>query len=378
MKKYAFLAISAIAIIALSSCKKEQQNEPSGDGSGSEVAIIVTPKTMELAVGDEKKLNIQITPSGTKLKLVYTSSNSDVASVSEAGIVTGLSSGEANIIVSAEGAKADTCKVVVKDWRDILTWSGFTIWNLDKSTILSNDTAIFTLKSGQQVHCVLIPGEFHAWDNGITFTETAEGGTVSGAGHVIIAEAPIYLITDDINGKGPNYDYLGGSLSFIDDPNYSMNDTAYAYCAGINKIVGTAEQHHTWLTDTTGTAEPAITNALETMVAYIDYDAQDAAHIVGMIGKSIFDGDEFEALYKTNISWFEYGDYGYSGLAPDLEKRDWAEPYAWDEIIEKYYEFLGSDEEEEVRELKVAPKHIQGDVKISKSSMLTNRFYEKK
>ena len=378
MKKYAFLAISAIAIIALSSCKKEQQNEPSGDGGGSEVAIIVTPKTMELAVGDEKKLNIQITPSGTKLKLVYTSSNSDVASVSEAGIVTGLSSGEANIIVSAEGAKADTCHVTVKDWTDLFSWAGGALWNLDKSKILSNDTAVFTLKSGEEVHCVLIEGSVHFWDNGITYTETAEGGTVSGAGHVLIATVPIYLITDELDDKGPNFYYVGTDVwRIVDDPNYNMHDTAFAYCAGVNKIVGTAEQHHAWIMDTLGTAEPAISNAKNTVLAYIDYDAKDAIHFVGLVGPSVFGGDEYEALYKSNVTWFEYGDYGYMGLAADTAKRDWAVPYAWDNTKEMYYEYLGS-EEEKVYEKRVAPKHIQGDFLPSKSSMLTNRFYEKK
>ena len=377
MKKYVFLAISAIAIIALSSCKKEQQNQPSGDGS--EVAIIVTPKTMELAVGDEKKLNIQVTPSGTELKLVYTSSNSAVASVSEAGLVTGLASGEASIIVSAEGAKADTCKVVVKDWTDLFKWSGCALWNLDKSEILSTDTAIYTLSTGETVHCIMIEGTLHVWDNGITFTETAEGGTVSGAGHVLIATVPIYLITDALDEKGPNYYYLGTQAwEITDDPNYNIHDTAYAYCASINQIVGTAEQHHTWLTDTTGTAEPAISNAVNTMLAYIDYDAQDAVYIVGLVGKSIFGGDEYEALYRSNITWFEYGDYGYMGLAADTAKRDWAVPYAWDNTKEMYYEYLGS-EEEEVYEKRVAPKYIQGDVKFDiNTAKRTDRLYIKK
>lgn len=377
MKKYAFLAISAIAIIALSSCnKKEQQNEPSASG---DVTITVAPKTMDLAVGDEQKLTVKINPSGTTLKLTYTSSNSAVASVSEAGIVTGLASGEASIVVSAEGAKADTCHVTVKDWTDLFEWAGCALWNLDKSNILSNDTAVFTLKSGEEVHCVLIEGSVHVWDNGITFTETAEGGTVSGAGHVLIATVPIYLITDDLDDKGPNYYYLGTDVwSIVDDPNYSMNDTAYAYCAGVNKIVGTAEQHYAWLTDTLGTAPAAITNAANTMLAYIDYDAQDMIYLVGLVGPSVFGGDEYEALYKSNVTWFEYGDYGYMGLAADTAARDWAVPYAWDDTKEMYYEYLGS-EEEEVYEKRVAPKHIQGDVKFDiNTAKRTDRLYIQK
>jgi len=377
MKKYAFLAISAIVLIALSSCNKnEQQNEPSATG---DVTITVTPKTMDLAVGDEQKLTVKVNPSGTTVKLTYTSSNSSVASVSEAGIVTGMASGEANIIVSAEGAKADTCHVTVQDWTDLFAWGGCALWNLDKSNILSTDTAVFTLKSGEEVHCILIEGTVHVWDKDITFTETAEGGTVSGAGHVLIATVPIYLITDDLEGKGPNYYYLGTDVwSFTDDPNYDMHDTAYAYCAPINQIIGTAEQHHAWLTDTTGTAPAAISNAANTVLSYIDYDAQDGVYWVGLVGPSVFGGDEYEALYKSNVTWFEYGDYGYMGLAADVENRDWAKPYAWDNMFEKYYEYLGSDEEEVVYEKRVAPKHIQGDFKVSINEMRTDRFYEKK
>lgn len=375
MKKYLFLAVAAVTAFAFTGCK---ENTPGGgEEPESGVKISVVEKNINVAVGEEVKIRTTITPAGTTLKLVYTSSNPDVATVSSAGLVTGVATGEAQIVVSAEGATSDTCFVTVKDAFDVLSWNGWALWDLDKTTILSNDTLVTTLKTGETVHCVMIPGEFHIWDNGITYTETAQGGTVSGAGEVIICNSPIYLITDSLDEYGANYYYLGTStLQFVE--NFDMNDTAYAYCATTNAITGTADQHMIWLNDTLGVEEAAISGIDDTYILYIDYDNQKVSgYFTGLVGKSIFDGDENEALYKANISWFDPSN-SYYGLALNDSLTDFKDPLEFAELLPKYYEYLG-ESTAETKYFKMAPPAaIRGDVKFDKKDIPTDRLYMKK
>lgn len=377
MKKYFVFAFIAVAAIALSSCDKK--NNGGGNTPTGEYTIALNPKSLELAIGDEAKVKATVTPKDAKV--VYKSTNEEVATVS-GGLVTGISEGEALIIASIEGQNvADTCVVTVKPWYDVLSWNGWEIWDFDKSTILSTDTMVTQLSTGETVHCVLIPAEFHVWDNGIVLT----GNTVSGAGNVIIANGSMYMITDDLgDGKGPNYWVLSASsLSFIDPDLYDVTDTAYAYCAPANKISGTPAQQYAYLMDTTYTGEPGIAGFEETYILNIDYDNQAIdGHFVGIVGEGIFGGKNHgnDPLYISNVGWWKYGQLDYAGLAPELNEEgrptgEWAEPVEWDEIIEKHYEKLAS---EEVQYFKMSPEKIHrvNDMKITREMVMTN-FYKK-
>jgi len=374
MKKYFVFAFIAVAAIALSSCNNN--NNGGGNTPTGEYTIALNPKSLELAIGDEAKVKATVTPKDAKV--VYKSTNEEVATVS-GGLVTGISEGEALIIASIEGQNvADTCVVTVKPWYDVLSWNGWTLWDLDKSTVLSTDTAIFTLRSGEEVHCVLIPGTFHVWDDGIVMT----GNSVSGYGNVIIADAPIYLILDSLDENGPSYYYLGtSSLSFVDPELWDPTDTAYAYCAAANAYIDgkTAQDHYNWLTDTTGNVKPAIAGIETTFIYAIDYDNQEvAAGYVGLVGTSIFGGDdnEHDPLYIANMGWFQYGQWGYMGLAMDENNPgQWKEPYEWDEIIEKSYEKLNAASAPQYVKM-APPAELKGDFKVTRN-MGKKQMYKK-
>lgn len=97
-----------LAAAALSSCKEKEE----------EIVVVraieVSPKTLEMNAGDTEALSAVITPSNaTNQDITWSSSNSEVATVSEAGIVSAISGGRATITAKS-GTKTGTCELVVK------------------------------------------------------------------------------------------------------------------------------------------------------------------------------------------------------------------------------------------------------------------------
>lgn len=318
MKKYLFMAIAAVTALAFSSCKDET------DTPTTDLVVTVSPKTLELAVGDEIKIRATVTPAGSDVKVTYTSDNEAVATVTAAGLVTGIEEGTANIIVSAQGAKSDTCVVTVVSAEDAFKWAGWTIWNVDKTNILSHDTAEVTLKSGQVVHCVMVPATARVWSDGIVFDDAA--GNNAGIGYIsFIDTVPVYLITEALDDKGTNYYYVGSStLYFVDD--FNANDTAYAYCAKAGKPGDAAVQLE--FMDGDGKDE-GIDGA---SIWYLDCATFQGYPTVGMIGRSLFYGDETSTYYKSNVGWFE----NVGGLKYNSDST--AHLAEWCDIESKYYE----------------------------------------
>ncbi|MNO49454.1 Fructan beta-fructosidase precursor [compost metagenome] len=78
-------------------------------------AVDVTPATVSLAVGATRDLEVVVTPAGASQQVTWTSSAPAIASVSETGLVKGLTVGTATITATsaADGTKTDTCAVTV-------------------------------------------------------------------------------------------------------------------------------------------------------------------------------------------------------------------------------------------------------------------------
>lgn len=337
MKKYLFFAIAAAAVV-FAGCENKG-NEPKDEKS-----LTIQHKTRELAIGDE--LVVDVVKKGT-FTVTYKSSDESVATVTSFGAVTGVAKGEAQIFVDGgEESLRDTCTILVKEESEIFTVGGWTIWNLDKTDILSKDTVLVTLSDGTEVHCVTCWASYHIWDNNCTLT----GNTISGKGQIIIADVPVYLITDTLDGKEPNYWYVGArSLTFVDPDKFDLYSSECAYCASACKIVGTAEDYYAWLTDTTGTVPNAIKGMDNSYILLIDYDNQEiVAHFTGFPGEGVYTGGETEAYYQTTLNWFEDGNLDTFGFALNEDKSDWKDPLEWARVFDIYYERLEEEEPEEV------------------------------
>ena len=92
MKKH---VLSLLVLVALVLVGCEQPVKP---------VVTIEPTTLTLLVGDTSTLNITVSPAETVAEIVWSSSNSEVASVDANGVVVALAEGTANITASIEGA----------------------------------------------------------------------------------------------------------------------------------------------------------------------------------------------------------------------------------------------------------------------------------
>ena len=96
----------------------------SNDYSKSE--IVISPSslsfdsdTRKMKVGSKETLNYSITPSNSnRSKLIWTSSNSNIVSVSSDGVLTALSEGNAIVSVSSINGKRD--EIIIEVYKDII------------------------------------------------------------------------------------------------------------------------------------------------------------------------------------------------------------------------------------------------------------------
>lgn len=365
MKKYLF--VLAAAVVALASCTGGGSKYTSLKFKNAEVTV---------AQGESEKLYLIWEPTSLNAPTCeWSSSDTTVAKVDQNGNVTGVASGVANITATCgEGANALTavCKITVQDSRDMLQWVGWSLWTLDKSTILSPDTVKRTLQSGQEVSCLMIPATYKIWSEGVYL----DVDHLAGAGYVADVEGTALLITDDL-GKGPNYHYLGVSrLDILPASQFNYKDTAFANCAIAGALLGTAEDHWAWLKDSTELLPAAFTGAIQAI------DFNNSKYIdpfSGLIGASIFVGDETTALYKSYAAWFEEPQYW--GFALELvideetgdEEYDFKQPLEWAPLGEaKYYEYLG--EEEAAPKTYTIEKYVEKKAqKIARPDVLTHK-----
>lgn len=340
MKKYLFMAIAAIASIALVGCKGDDKNNPEDPGTTptTDAQVVISPKTLEVAVGAQEKLRAALNPSKDGVTISYKSDNEEIATVSASGLVTGVAGGTANIIASAEGYKSDTCVVTVISAADAFAWAGCTLWNLDKSIRYSEDTTQVTLSSGLVVNCITVYSMYRLWSDGLVFT----GSNLAGAGYLaIFDEVPTWIITDSIDKNGPNYYYVGSDLEIVPFEEYDPTKAANANTIPAGKLVS-LDQQLLWFNDETGDEEAGVEGAT---VYWADFDNEKFYPFEALLGTGVYDGDENEVFYKSNVSWHD----GAYCLAVNEEGTALKEPAEWANFEDKYYEKLPESTPEAVK-----------------------------
>lgn len=109
-------------------------------------SVIVNISEKRLKINEEFPIQVKIFPeTANDYSIVYTSDNVNTATVSESGIITGKSSGNATITVEADGKKADIAiKVFEKDlvYAMAVDWSGndcySTLWKDKESNLTAS------------------------------------------------------------------------------------------------------------------------------------------------------------------------------------------------------------------------------------------------
>lgn len=330
MKKY-LIVLAALAMLFVS-CEKE----------GAKYTSISFKETeLTLGVGYAEQLLLLYEPAKIKKapQCVWVSSDTNVVVVDQTGVIEAIAIGEA-IITATYGEGEDqlqaVCHVTTDDARNLLKWGGWSLWDLDKTTILSKDTLRVKLQRGDSVGCVMVPAEYRIWDENIFLN----GNRLSGAGYTAYVEGTAWLITDALDSKGPNYYYLGtDELRIVD--NIDFSDTAYACCALTGKFMD-PDAHVAWLNDTTETLPAQYSGE----VGIINFDASKYIDpICGLIGEGIFVGDEEATSYRNKVQWLQEPQMWGLQAYVENDTMKLVKPYAWAPIeYEREYLYVIPEE----------------------------------
>ncbi len=127
MKKSIILSLIAIVFVAfaVTSCDKKEEG-----GATSITALTIKPAQLVLTPGESSRLAALTEPAGANVAITWTSSNPDVASVSNNGTVTAVDLGTATITATS-GNFTSTCEVTVKSVYETLNFTGAFVLNWD-------------------------------------------------------------------------------------------------------------------------------------------------------------------------------------------------------------------------------------------------------
>lgn len=125
--------------------------------------------SLAMNVGDTYTLSPIVYPTNSKYTLTWTSSDTNVATVSNSGVVTANSAGTANITVTTDNGKTDTCSVTVNASPVVEYEVNFSIYGYEFGEVLHNGSKLvgetvsgygsFKVAEGSDVALTILPNE---------------------------------------------------------------------------------------------------------------------------------------------------------------------------------------------------------------------------
>ena len=142
--------------------------------SAKSVTSVSIPSTLSLEAGETYTLTPTITPFDAVTSYTWSSDNSDVATVSQSGVVTAKSEGTTTITVKTNNDKTATCKLTVKAATVIEHEVIFSIYGYENGKVLYNgvqlagsvieDYGSFKVAEGKDVTLTIFPNEGYKID----------------------------------------------------------------------------------------------------------------------------------------------------------------------------------------------------------------------
>ena len=158
-------------------------------------SLAVSPTSETVYVGNTIQLTGTVNPSNTTESTLWTSSNTDVAPVSDTGLVTAKSAGTATITFkNSSGTESDSCTVMVCEEEEIVYMMGCLDVNPENYHYTSND---------------LVKGAGNIWRNSHDYypgeVATLENGNV----------VAVYTSLGDYRYHDDDYHYIDGGIIYI-------------------------------------------------------------------------------------------------------------------------------------------------------------------
>lgn len=383
------LALSAIAMVAFTSCEPTDNPGGNNGGNGDDTVVSVVkvaPETLLMSVGQTEKLSATVTPAPTTaVTFVWTSDDEEVATVKN-GIVTAVAPGTANIVVSAEGCTPDTCLVNVTNDAALDNYQLLSYGLFGSPEMIPGTEQDLKMTSGATYKCQLGYISMYAWDNNISFVN---GTGFGGAGYFFVAEVPVFWITEGQHQGS----YVGNSDGFYIAPN--PQDTLAPYTALSGELTDLQSYGDFWkaVIDpatkevTQEIADLYLNSQVGTQIFHMDFEEEDQSWNLGNVAAAhMFENENDEFQYEITIDWYDFVNenrlYGLlcnvndSGVVESL-----VEPYDMRTIKKDYTNVVAEDNgEENAGAMFVNNKHLYRDADYAVkqvNNMKMNALYRK-
>ncbi len=347
MKKVFLFALAAIVVASgFTSCKQDKKDDP-----GTNVKIVLSEHELMMAKDENQRLRVIEPASG--YKFTWKSTNEAVATVNATGNVTAIANGEAQIIVSAEGATSDTCRVIVAELAILDTYDvkDYGVFGAEPSKWIEGSDTLMSLSwlDGGPYNCKIGLWTVIAWDGNL---EYVYGSGFAGAGFMTFGYVPFYTLADDKAGDDNGTPFGWGSFIFADTQGKIYRNVGEAgkvdkdkYCEYMESYYNEIQKEtpdrsnvkfdlfaeavtgaQIWVADYTET-EP---------VWYVDYGL-----VQGLVDymQVVYDGNTQTFKYTADVKWFDFlSDDTYYGLVLQKEGEDYVVAHPYDlRMIARHY-----------------------------------------
>jgi hypothetical protein len=399
MKKSLFFALIACVALVFVGCEPPVQPV--------DYTVKVSEATVTLEKGASTKLTAVAVPTpAVAYPLVWTSSDTAVATVNGSGIVEAVGLGTATITVTLNTPAEDatvglvtpaTCVVNVTNDAVLNTFElgGYALWDLGNP--IAGTDKVLTLSSGMEVTVQLAPSLYYVWDKGITLV----GNSLAGAGFLLPVENYTYEITDSPNGTYNGY-YIGNFDIVVDDVEdalaYSSDSAVYAGLSG--KLLDVDMYGDAWDAILNFSEEPTedeINAAYDlyygsqtgTQFFHIDLNTYSQSYYYGNVSYLYLteNNETGELYYALKLEWYDHVNLGrWFGLLAETEFdeegneviKGIVKPYDMRTINKEYYVLPPAEEEEPAEVKAIQPKKpIRFDAKQTEFLKSTTRMYKK-
>ena len=223
MKKHLFIiAIATACAVAFVSCKPDP-NDPTTNPNG-DATLKVTPNELTLVLGDNPvSLSATLTPNVSNATIKWTSSNTDVATVTNRGYVEAVDYGECYIYAEYNGLK-DSCHVHVKTFLESAVFNGAIVWEEDTTYLKDDKTGeipVFEIEasSGEKYRVYKALATLFVFSDGFYIDNSGHfAGTEQGV--ILEIEAPMYYASKYLNNSDHNTVFCLGEWGVTDNVEY--------------------------------------------------------------------------------------------------------------------------------------------------------------
>ena len=379
MKKSLFFALIACVALVFVGCEPKVQPV--------DYTVKVSEATVTLEKGASTKLTAVAVPTpAVAYPLVWTSSDTAVATVNASGIVEAVGLGTATITVTLNTPAEDpavgvvtpaTCVVEVTNDAVLNTFElgGYGLFDLG-NPIAGTDT-VLEISVGA-VTCQLAPAFYYVWDKGITLVSNK----LAGAGFIMPVENYTYVITDSPNGAYNGY-YISGFDIVVDTLASAEEALAYSskygvYAAPYGQLLDETMYGDAWDAILNFSEEPTeeeINAAYDLYYAsqtgtpffHIDLNTGSQSYYYGNVSYLYLteDRETADLYYALKLEWYDHVNLGrWFGLLAETEFDEEGnevitgivKPYDMRKINKEYYVLPPAEEEEPTEVKAIQPK----------------------